>query len=315
MKARNKERKKLSATAFYIIALIILTVFLTVPFIATAYIVRYFSEEVFYEQQKSELLSYARILNTRLGPDGYEGILADAGKSGAEVTKEEKIKVLNEALTPDTDQIASASAGLGIGFYSRELDAILTYGPSADFLQTIGTPIGETHPGRTVMAADKEMVVIGTMVRGNIMNAMVPVVRHGEVIGYIWANQLVSALETALQNTANVIFSILVTAYVIILAVIVAFFLMIIRSEKKARAAVEASAEKALVATKAKSSFLASMSHEIRTPINAVIGMTTIGKTTADMEKAVRCFEKIEDASKHLLGVINDILDMSKIEA
>ena len=64
-----------------------------------------------------------------------------------------------------------------------------------------------------------------------------------------------------------------------------------------------------------KSAFLANMSHEIRTPMNAIIGMTTIGKSSQNIERKDHCFTKIEDASNHLLGVINDILDMSKIEA
>ena len=68
-------------------------------------------------------------------------------------------------------------------------------------------------------------------------------------------------------------------------------------------------------ATQAKSSFLTSMSHEIRTPMNAIIGMTAIGKSAAGAERKDYCFSKIEDASQHLLGIINDILDMSKIEA
>ena len=65
----------------------------------------------------------------------------------------------------------------------------------------------------------------------------------------------------------------------------------------------------------AKSTFLAQMSHEIRTPMNAIIGMTSIGMTAPDPERKEYCFKKIEGASKHLLGIINDILDMSKIEA
>ena len=67
--------------------------------------------------------------------------------------------------------------------------------------------------------------------------------------------------------------------------------------------------------SKHKSAFLANMSHEIRTPMNAIIGMTTIGKSTPDVGRKDHCFIKIEDASNHLLGVINDILDMSKIAA
>jgi PAS domain S-box-containing protein len=73
--------------------------------------------------------------------------------------------------------------------------------------------------------------------------------------------------------------------------------------------------ERALSASRAKSTFLANMSHEIRTPMNAIIGMISIGKSAADIERKDYCFTKIEDASTHLLGVINDILDMSKIEA
>ena len=73
--------------------------------------------------------------------------------------------------------------------------------------------------------------------------------------------------------------------------------------------------EKAKAASRAKSNFLSNMSHEIRTPMNAIIGMTTIGKSTADMDKKNYAFEKIEGASAHLLGVINDVLDMSKIES
>jgi PAS domain S-box-containing protein len=73
--------------------------------------------------------------------------------------------------------------------------------------------------------------------------------------------------------------------------------------------------EAAEAASRAKSTFLATMSHEIRTPMNAIIGMTTIGKSAPNIERKDYCFTKIEDASNHLLGVINDILDMSKIEA
>jgi len=68
-------------------------------------------------------------------------------------------------------------------------------------------------------------------------------------------------------------------------------------------------------ASKAKSTFLSNMSHEIRTPMNAIIGMTTIGKLTPDIEKKDEALKKIEGASKLLLGIINDILDISKIEA
>ncbi|MCL2880942.1 MAG: hypothetical protein FWF29_11920, partial [Treponema sp.] len=73
--------------------------------------------------------------------------------------------------------------------------------------------------------------------------------------------------------------------------------------------------EKAEAANQAKTDFLANMSHEIRTPMNAILGMTTIGSAAKDIERKDYSFRKIKDASTHLLGIINDILDMSKIEA
>ena len=78
---------------------------------------------------------------------------------------------------------------------------------------------------------------------------------------------------------------------------------------------IDAAKNKADFESRQKSAFLANMSHEIRTPMNAIIGMTNIGKSSVGTERKDYCFMKIEDASQHLLGVINDILDMSKIEA
>ncbi|MCL2371889.1 MAG: ATP-binding protein [Defluviitaleaceae bacterium] len=68
-------------------------------------------------------------------------------------------------------------------------------------------------------------------------------------------------------------------------------------------------------AAQARAVFLSNMSHEIRTPMNAIIGMTTIGKSAKEFEQAQYSLEKIEEASKHLLSIINDILDMAKIDS
>ncbi|MCL1874944.1 MAG: response regulator [Synergistaceae bacterium] len=68
-------------------------------------------------------------------------------------------------------------------------------------------------------------------------------------------------------------------------------------------------------ANKAKSDFLSKMSHEMRTPLNAIIGMTKIAESSHDLEKLKYCLATIEQSSAHLLALINDVLDMSKIEA
>ncbi len=68
-------------------------------------------------------------------------------------------------------------------------------------------------------------------------------------------------------------------------------------------------------ASRAKSAFLANMSHEIRTPLNAVLGMAHIMRREGASPQQTEQLDKIDGAAQHLLGVINDILDLSKIEA
>ena len=72
--------------------------------------------------------------------------------------------------------------------------------------------------------------------------------------------------------------------------------------------------EKAEHSSLAKSNFLANISHEMRTPLNAIIGMTTIARSTNEADRISYCLARIEEASNHLLQMINDILDMAKIE-
>ncbi|MDR0302481.1 MAG: response regulator [Treponema sp.] len=120
--------------------------------------------------------------------------------------------------------------------------------------------------------------------------------------GHIVVNRTLPVWES---NPLEFKFALIIALFLSLIICGLAIFL-------KALAKKQAVAE---AASLVKSNFLANMSHEIRTPMNSIIGMTTIGKSASNPERKDYCFEKIEEAGRHLLGVINDILDMSKIEA
>ncbi len=86
--------------------------------------------------------------------------------------------------------------------------------------------------------------------------------------------------------------------------------------QARQRQVLEDACKTAQIANEAKTNFLSSMSHDIRTPMNAIIGMSVIAKANLDSpEKTRDCLTKINTASRHLLNLINEVLDMSKIES
>ncbi len=90
----------------------------------------------------------------------------------------------------------------------------------------------------------------------------------------------------------------------------------IINKEEKQREMLELAAERAEAANHAKSDFLSRMSHDIRTPMNAILGMTAVaGMHIDEKERVLDALGKITMSSKHLLGLINEVLDMSRIES
>ncbi len=78
---------------------------------------------------------------------------------------------------------------------------------------------------------------------------------------------------------------------------------------------IEQALESAKKANTAKSDFMARMSHDMRTPMNAIISFALFGQKESSDEKTRRYFDHIEDSSKYLMGLINDVLDMQKLES
>lgn len=89
-----------------------------------------------------------------------------------------------------------------------------------------------------------------------------------------------------------------------------------IQVEEKSKKALQEAFEAAKRANDAKSEFLSKMSHDIRTPMNAIVGMTAIAEANIeDKERTKECLDKIKIANGHLMNLVNEVLDMSRIES
>ncbi len=104
-----------------------------------------------------------------------------------------------------------------------------------------------------------------------------------------------------------------------VVAMIIVYMLLLhqlTRYESALRDSLEDALQKAQSADAAKSEFLSNMSHDIRTPMNAIVGLTTIAQESIDDKLRVKqCLTRISTSSQHLLSLINDVLDMNKIES
>lgn len=152
-----------------------------VPTLSIGYIVETEGRSAVVSEKEKKLSAVVHLLDDALG---------DRFNQFAQLTRDERIRALNAELTPITERITLAFPGIGAGYYNKALDAIITYAPSALYQNNVGITIAADHPGREVMRTNAPVVFSGRQVRGDILNSMIPIVRHGEVKGYIWANEL-----------------------------------------------------------------------------------------------------------------------------
>lgn len=164
------------------------------PIIATGYVLKLRGHEAIVEEKRVHLQGITVLLAQHLQDrGGYKSLLADY--AGAADDRPGQIRFLNSRLRVYTDQVAQAFPEVGVGYFHLGLDAIITYGPSAQYDRTVGMTIPADHPGWEVMSSGSAKTVSGGQVRGNIMNAMLPIREDERVVGYIWANEFVDAID------------------------------------------------------------------------------------------------------------------------
>lgn len=181
-------------------------IFLSVP--GTGYFLMIKAQNAILKEKQNKLFALARLMDQQL-EKSFDQILQETGS--LDLPRSQKIAVLNTILKSRTDAIADADPGIGVGYYSKQLDAIITYGPSNELGRKVGQSISLTHQGREVMKTGQKMVQTAVLVRGNIMNCMYPVIRNKEIIGYIWANELVEAINRQTEKLKNQFYAIIFT--------------------------------------------------------------------------------------------------------
>ncbi|MCK6391918.1 MAG: ATP-binding protein, partial [Azonexus sp.] len=183
------------------------------------YLLTLSGQEAILKEKRDHLLGITRVQLIELRARGGFSQL-EKSLPANETQREDRIAGLNALLRDSSDRLASAFPGVGVGFYHKQLDAIITYGPSIEFGNTVGKSISQEHPGRKVLTLGISDVVSGHQVRGEIMNAMTPIEEHGEVVGYIWANELLSDIAEQIAAMRTKIFAFATLTLIIALLLI-----------------------------------------------------------------------------------------------
>ncbi|HCD7969199.1 TPA: two-component system sensor histidine kinase AtoS [Citrobacter amalonaticus] len=157
-----------------------------VPTLSIGYIVETEGRSAVLSEKEKKLSAVVHLLDQALG-DRFTHFTA--------LPRDERIQALNTELGPITERITQAFPGVGAGYYNKALDAIVTYAPSALYQNNVGVTITADHPGREVMRSNAPVVFSGRQVRGDILNSMIPITRDGDVLGYIWANELTEDIQ------------------------------------------------------------------------------------------------------------------------
>lgn len=119
------------------------------PIIVAGVLMEREGKSALLHEKAQKLFGITRTLDLYLDDD-LRTLLSDAGGTSPDA-RQERFKLLNNRLSAFTDIVAAAHPGIGIGYYSKALDAIVTYGPSTQYGGAIGMSIAANHPGRAVM--------------------------------------------------------------------------------------------------------------------------------------------------------------------
>lgn len=194
--------------------IVLAIIMVSLPTLIIGYLVEAEGRDALLQEKKAKLFAVTTLL---------DNALADSFSLYSDLPREQRIQALNQHLAPVTDEITRAFSGVGAGYYNKALDAIITYAPQAQYGNAVGITINLDHPGHEVMASGKPLVSSGTQVRGNIMNAMIPIKRDNQILGYIWANELSNDIDRQALSMDIKIIAVISIGLLLSLWLIIAF--------------------------------------------------------------------------------------------
>jgi signal transduction histidine kinase/CheY-like chemotaxis protein len=191
--------------------------------------------------------------------------------------------------------------------------------PEAILITTTGKPVSRIDP--EVFSRPEIMQLFAGMRFNDTRQSLnLPAAGQDRVIAAIkqgieGSPLSLSALITERELEAQSIPSLLLVAVGAVPLAVLFIVILEMRERRRVEQAHEDARSEAERLARVRSEFLANMSHEIRTPLNAILGLAQLGQRSSNGRKAEHQFVRILESGQHLLAIINDILDCSKIEA